>query len=97
MRLFQLALIWANWAGSLLFGWLQAPLWLVVPVCAWASFAFGATAAIQQHQKEIGVVDSQYGRMMFASNIRLIARNAGLNFVLFGAAWAASYFIGGKS
>jgi hypothetical protein len=94
MRGLQLALIYANWAGSVFFGWLQAPLWLLVPVCAWASFAFSATAAIQQHQKELGVVDSQYGRMMFASNIRLIARNAGINFVLFAAAWLASYLFG---
>ena len=94
MRAFQLALIWANWAGSLVFGWLQVPLWLIVPVCAWASFAFGATAAIQKHQAEIGVANSQYARMMLGPNIKLVARAAGINFVLFGAAWAASHFIG---
>ena len=90
MRGLQLALIWANWAGSLFFGWLQAALWLVVPVASWASFVFGATAAISRHQAEIGVENSQYGRMMLGPNIRLVARNAGINFVLFGAAWLAS-------
>jgi hypothetical protein len=94
MRTLQLALIYANWAGSVFFGWLHAPLWLLVPVCAWASFAFGATAAISKHQVEIGVKDSRYARMMLLPNIKLIAHNAGINFLLFGAGWIASLIAG---
>ena len=41
MRGLQLALIYANWAGSVFFGWLHNPLWLLVPIAAWA----GMTAA----------------------------------------------------
>jgi len=94
MRGLQLALIYANWAGSLLFGWLHAPLWLLVPTALWACFAFGATAAISKHQKAIGIADSRYARRMLGPNLQLIGRNAGINFVLFGAAWAASLFFG---
>lgn len=90
MRALQLALIYANWAGSLVFGWLQAPLWLLVPVAAWASFVFGATAAIQKYQVESGVKDSRYARMMLVPNLHLIARNAGINFIIFAAAWVAA-------
>jgi len=94
MRTLQLALIWANWAGSLLFGWLHTPLWLLVPVAVWASFAFSATAAIQKHQIAMGVADSRYARLMLGPNIKLIARNAGINFIIFAAAWMAASLFG---
>ena len=94
MRGLQLTLIYVNWAGSLLFGWLHAPLWLVVPVAGWASFAFGATSAIQMAQKASGITHSQYARTMLGPNLKLIARNAGINFVLFGGAWGASLLFG---
>jgi hypothetical protein len=94
MRVLQLALIYANWAGSLLFGWLHAPLWLLVPVAGWASFAFGATAAIQTHQRANGIANSQYGRRMLGPNLRLIGRNAGINVILFAAAWTVSSLTG---
>ena len=94
MRGLQLALIYANWAGSVVFGWLHNPLWLLIPIFAWAGFAFGATAAIAKHQKAIGVANSQYARAMFWPNLQLIGRNAGINFVLFAATWAASVIFG---
>lgn len=97
MRALQLALIYANWSGSLLFGWLHNPLWLVVPVAAWAGFAFGATNAIQKHQKAMGVADSQYAKMMFLPNVMLVARNAGINFILFGLAFGLSLLFGTKT
>jgi hypothetical protein len=94
MRALQLALIYVNWAGSVLFGWLQIQLWLVVPVAAWASFAFGATAAIQKYQAANGVQNSRYARTMLGPNIRLIARNAGLNLILLAIAWTLSALTG---
>ena len=97
MRTLQLALIYVNWASSALFGWLHTPLWLAVPVFAWASFAFGATAAIQKYQAANGVADSSYARRMLGPNIRLIARNAGLNLILFAIAWMLSALTGAKT
>ena len=97
MRALQLALIYVNWGGSVLFGWLHTPLWLVVPIAAWASFAFGATAAIQKHQIANGVENSRFARTMLAPNLKLVARNAGLNAILFAAAWMLSDLTGAKT
>ena len=87
-------LIYPNWAGSLLFGWLHAPLWLVVPLLTWSLFAFGVTSQIQKQQKAGGVAASTYNRRMLVPNLILVLRNTAINCVLFVLAWTARLLIG---
>ena len=92
--LLQAFLIYPNWAGSLLFGWLQAPLWLAVPFLTWSLFAFGVTSQIQKQQKASGVAASTYNRRMLVPNLILVSRNMAINCVLFALAFAARLLMG---
>ncbi|HJR57518.1 MAG TPA: hypothetical protein VJ798_13160 [Rhizomicrobium sp.] len=92
--LLQAFLIYPNWAGSLLFGWLQEPLWLVVPLLTWSLFAFGVTARIQKQQKATGVAASTYNRRMLVPNLILVLRNTAINCVLFALAYAGALSLG---
>jgi hypothetical protein len=92
--LLQAFLIYPNWAGSALFGWLQAPLWLVVPFATWSLFAFGVTAQIQKQQKASGVAASTYNRRMLVPNLILVLRNTAINCVIFVLAWAGASLVG---
>jgi hypothetical protein len=93
--LLPFVLVYPNWAGSLIFGWLREPLWLLVPFAAWAVFAFGVTAHVQKHQKASGVAASTYGRRMLVPNLILVLRNTAINCVLFALAWMARRLIAG--
>ncbi len=92
--LFQAFLIYPNWAGSLLFGWLHAPLWLAVPLLTMSLVAFGVTAQIQKQQKATGVATSTYNRRMLVPNLILVLRNTAINCVIFVLAWAGASLVG---
>ena len=92
--LLQAFLIYPNWAGSALFGWLQAPLWLVVPFATCSLFAFGVTAQIQKQQKASGVAASTYNRRMLVPNLILVLRNTAINCVIFVPAYAGASLVG---
>jgi hypothetical protein len=92
--LVRVILVYPNWAGSLIFGWLHAPLWLLVPLLTWSLFAFGVTMRVQKHQKSTGVAVSTYNRRMVVPNLILVLRNTAINCVLFALAWATALLAG---
>ena len=40
IRIFDIAIIFGTWAGSIIFGWKQQPLWLVVPLAICIAYTF---------------------------------------------------------
>jgi membrane protein required for beta-lactamase induction len=82
------------WLGSLYSGWINQPLWLLVPLLWFGAYAVSKILSDFRRLKEFGSKGTYYLRTMIIPTFGMLVWNSILNAVIFGFARLLAIYLG---
>jgi hypothetical protein len=90
----MLLIVWFNWIGSAVSGFLHQLWWLVVPPAIFSAFTMWQAIKDNRYAREIGLSGRRINLQMLGPSVMLVLWNTVLNGAIFAVFWLISRLIG---